>query len=238
MSRLLALYPESWRKRYGDEFLALLADRPPAFRDRLDIVRGAFDAHLNPQVAGPERVGDRAGLAALAGSALIVVAVVIAANGPVQYDDYGTYRDGGAALPVLVASMGLFALALFRVIDRLPRPQGRSRAVGLIALACGLLWSFAPWTFPLLGIFMVGVVVVAAGAHHAGLWPRWPALALAVLVALPLVFMLVQMLLPWYVIRQAGLQALYVLVLFVPLMGIWIIYGLGLLRGFTSPRSV
>jgi hypothetical protein len=49
MSRLVRLYPEAWRKRYEDEFLALLAERPPTIGDIVDTVRGAVDAHLNPQ---------------------------------------------------------------------------------------------------------------------------------------------------------------------------------------------
>ena len=52
MSRLVRLYPAAWRERYEDEFLALLAERPPTFADLLDTVRGAVDAHLNPQVQG------------------------------------------------------------------------------------------------------------------------------------------------------------------------------------------
>ncbi len=50
MTRLIALYPEDWRTRYEAEFLSLLADRPPDPLDRLDIVRGAIDARLHPQV--------------------------------------------------------------------------------------------------------------------------------------------------------------------------------------------
>jgi hypothetical protein len=30
MSRLICLYPADWRARYEDEFLALLAERPPS----------------------------------------------------------------------------------------------------------------------------------------------------------------------------------------------------------------
>lgn len=50
--RLLRLYPREWRDRYGEEFTELLAARPPSLRDRLDIVRGALDARIHPQVVG------------------------------------------------------------------------------------------------------------------------------------------------------------------------------------------
>jgi hypothetical protein len=54
MTRLVRLYPRAWRERYEAEFLALLAERPPSTRDTLDTVGGAIDAHLHPQLAGPE----------------------------------------------------------------------------------------------------------------------------------------------------------------------------------------
>jgi hypothetical protein len=43
---LIRLYPRAWRERYQEEMLALLEQRPPTARDRLDILRGACDAHL------------------------------------------------------------------------------------------------------------------------------------------------------------------------------------------------
>jgi hypothetical protein len=49
MSRLVRLYPKAWRNRYEEEFLTLLAERPPTIADHFDTVRGALDAHLNPQ---------------------------------------------------------------------------------------------------------------------------------------------------------------------------------------------
>ena len=60
MKRLLALYPRAWRQRYGDEFLALLEAERPAARLVLDVVVGALDAWLRPQVgraAAPASAG-------------------------------------------------------------------------------------------------------------------------------------------------------------------------------------
>ena len=61
---LVQLYPRSWRARYGAEFAELLSARPPTMQDRLDIIRGAVDARIQPQVldAPPQRevtAGDR-----------------------------------------------------------------------------------------------------------------------------------------------------------------------------------
>ena len=44
---LLRLYPARWRARYGDEFEALLAERPLGPFDVADVLLGALDAHLH-----------------------------------------------------------------------------------------------------------------------------------------------------------------------------------------------
>jgi len=51
------LYPRAWRERYGAELEALLEARPPTLGDRLDLIRGALDARVDPQVgsSAPER---------------------------------------------------------------------------------------------------------------------------------------------------------------------------------------
>ena len=49
MTWLLRLYPPRWRRRYGDEFLVLIAARPFSFGTALDIIGGAIDAWTRPQ---------------------------------------------------------------------------------------------------------------------------------------------------------------------------------------------
>ena len=44
---LLRLYPARWRTRYGDEFAALLAERPLGPFDVADVLLGALDAQLH-----------------------------------------------------------------------------------------------------------------------------------------------------------------------------------------------
>jgi hypothetical protein len=51
MSWLLRLYPARWRQRYGDEFQALVERQPLSAAVVLDILRGALDAWLRPQLA-------------------------------------------------------------------------------------------------------------------------------------------------------------------------------------------
>lgn len=235
MSRLLDLYPEAWRARYGAEFLALLEDRPPSLRDRVDIVRGALDAHTSPQLPGGGRVSDRAGFGAIAGFVVFYIAFAVALSGPEHADAYGTYRDGGAAIPFFILAMALLSMALSRTITRLPPAQVRARGVGVLGLACGLLWSMAPWLIPLLVIFLVGSAATAVGAQRAGLWPAWMPALLVACVVVPLIVALIQLMLPWYALRQAGFPFWIIIA---PISGLWLVYGIGLLRGFSTPTQV
>jgi len=50
-SRWLRLYPADWRARYADELAEVLAARPIDWHGRLDLIRGALDAHLHPLTA-------------------------------------------------------------------------------------------------------------------------------------------------------------------------------------------
>jgi hypothetical protein len=50
MSWLLQLYPARWRERYGEEFGAVLASQHASLGLVLDVLGGAIDAHLHPQI--------------------------------------------------------------------------------------------------------------------------------------------------------------------------------------------
>jgi hypothetical protein len=52
MSRLLRLYPAAWRERYEAEFLGTLQEGPVGLTGSVDIVHGAIDAHLHPELIG------------------------------------------------------------------------------------------------------------------------------------------------------------------------------------------
>jgi hypothetical protein len=60
MRILLRLYPRAWRARYGEELAMLLSDQRPSLRLVVDVLAGAIDAHLNPQLA-PAESGHRKG---------------------------------------------------------------------------------------------------------------------------------------------------------------------------------
>jgi hypothetical protein len=52
MSRFLRLYPAAWRERYDAEFLRVLQERPVRLSSSFDVILGAIDAHLHPELSG------------------------------------------------------------------------------------------------------------------------------------------------------------------------------------------
>jgi len=67
-SFLLGLYPREWRERYGDEFAALLEDIGMTPGVVVDVLTGAFDAHLRKRAS--DRTAARAQRALLGGGKL------------------------------------------------------------------------------------------------------------------------------------------------------------------------
>ena len=112
--RLLRLYPRWWQDRYGDEMASLLEARPLRRRARVDLVRGAFDAHLRG--AEPGTASRLAIFAALVAGAAWTIVGVASVGGPTPPDWPGYLA---ATLPiavvgavaVLVASLGVARLA-------------------------------------------------------------------------------------------------------------------------------
>jgi hypothetical protein len=50
-SALIRMYPREWRKRYGDEMRTLLEADGLSLRTVADLIGGAIDARINPQLA-------------------------------------------------------------------------------------------------------------------------------------------------------------------------------------------
>ncbi len=182
MSRLVALYPRAWRDRYEDEYLALLAERPPDQRDNLDIVRGAIDARLHPQLpSSPKTPLERppigrwsvvAGWITLLGAALFYVGVALAATGPIVVDGTDTYRDGSAALPFIFLAMVGLVIGMVAIVLTMPPSRPATAALYVSSLA-GLLWAGAPWLFWAGVIAFGGLIVIGGAAWRAGAWSAW-----------------------------------------------------------------
>jgi hypothetical protein len=50
MTVLLKLYPPSWRRRYGEELGALIDAQPVSIGNTIDVISGAIDAWIHPQL--------------------------------------------------------------------------------------------------------------------------------------------------------------------------------------------
>ncbi len=184
MSRLLRLYPAAWRQRYEAELLRLLHDRPLRLRDSVDVVRGAIDAHLHPELIGAERqplTHRLPGLFALSAGVIWVTWFLNAYSvGP-----DGEWGDGigYAVLLMFVTLPGDYLAAYARRIG-----IGIVATIGLAILALVLPWSVGHGLLNLsagiAGYLIAGAGMVTLPAIRAGLGPRgrWLLLAGALLV--------------------------------------------------------
>jgi len=201
MSRLLQLYPRAWRQRYGEELQSLIAARPPNARDRLDLVLGAIDAHLHPELVTSEqtaarpmrdltpsdlRIARRLGVGAMLGAVAWLAAWAIAANGPIVYDRGGSYRDGAAALPVLFLAGSLLVGGFFGHLIVLPAGAHVGRLAAFVAICCTILWTLGPWLLPFGAAALAGLAILAVAGWRAGTWSAAMAGAVVMLaIAVP-----------------------------------------------------
>ena len=190
MTRLIGLYPQAWRDRYEDEYLALLAERRPDPLDRLDIVRGAVDARLHPQVQGAPVAPEppvvrgpwpvRAGWLTLLGGVLWIATFVVVVNSRMIVDQWGTYRDTASAVPLFFGAVMLLGVGVIAVVLQLPTPARAARGATYVGSMAGLLWALAPWFLLAGAVAFGGLLVVAVAAWRAG---RWSLVELGILVA-------------------------------------------------------
>jgi hypothetical protein len=179
----LRLYPRAWRDRYEPEMLAVLEGRPVDWRTRVDLVRGALDAHVHPMTSPSIPV-----LAAIFAGVAWIVAGLAAATQPLPPDWPGFLIE---TLPVgLVGAVA--ALRVVLAVGRRsglggPRGTGLALATALVghvalmlALAVALVGGpYGSITGAALSIAGVGTVLVGLVRARAGDHP----LAGAVLIA-------------------------------------------------------
>lgn len=184
MNRLLRLYPRARRARYGAELASILEAEPPTLGDRFDLVRGAIDAHLHPELvdrdAEPRDIRDAASGSVLAGlviglgSVIWLAGVATMAAQPVGFEGY---RDASAfGLMVTIAGL-LYAAGIARLVWSGGIP-GRIGSASIAAFALLIL----PMVWPIVVIGFWGLLfsLAVAGLNRAvaGRWPGWLAAAL------------------------------------------------------------
>ena len=186
MSRLISLYPAAWRARYEPELRAILEDRPPSFRDRVDLVRGALDARLHPQLMQPGTAdldmppeGRAPGLAAVAGGLTwLGVSVLAGLAGSGRSDiDFGSL----VWISLFLMTIGLIG----------PLPAVRARQVRRGLVAGGILFTLGvlvpvdlkaiPFT-ALAWLITAGILAVAAMRAGLSSGRRWLVVGLGWLI--------------------------------------------------------
>jgi hypothetical protein len=193
-SLLLRCYPARWRARYGDEFEALLEERPLGPFDVMDILLGALDAQLRlrgreadvTQGRGfsmPLRIG---GVAAILGAALFATGIVLGIGivGEVEPVVPGILLVSGS-LALLVALAGLSAFQA-RSHPVLSWAAFAVTAIGILVGIVGIvglqLVAEEYWMAFILGILgaFVGSTLFAIATYRTAALSRGAALLLGV----------------------------------------------------------
>ncbi|MEO5941050.1 MAG: hypothetical protein ABIZ72_08660 [Candidatus Limnocylindrales bacterium] len=191
-SLLLRCYPARWRARYGDEFEAILVERPLGPFDVADILLGALDAQLRlrghvadtQQMKGFSmslRVG---GFAAILGAALLATSIVLGIGvvGSVEPVVPGILLAIGS-LALLVALAGLSAFQA-RVHPILSWAAVAVTAVGTIVVIGGIvgmqLFRDGYWDVMTIGVVatFVGSTLFAIATYRTAALSRRAALLL------------------------------------------------------------
>jgi MFS family permease len=164
---LLHLYPAAWRARYGEEFAELLAARPPRLSDRWDIVAGALDARLHPQVgqgvpsAAPvPRDRSVGGLVVVAGVLLTAWAMIGVLFMEPWADPTMPRMLAVSFVSGLVGSV-LLAVALLLIASRYDWSIGAAGAVGGVLTGAGLVFSSLGGGVAALLLLVGGTVLLA-----------------------------------------------------------------------------
>lgn len=238
---LLRLYPARWRTRYGDEFEALLRERPLGPFDVADVFLGAIDAHLHLLGLGAYSEHRRGfpmslrlgGIAAVVGGALWFTGFAWAGLDPADSDPGATVALLGT-IALLVGLTGLSAFqarvhpALIWAAFLLPAFGGALSTIGLIIMAAvgdQPVAGIYGW-----GLFIVGLLATLAGSilfavatYRTAALPRSGAAILGITAAISLVsFFGASALGDW-------LQALFIAGLLAFPIG-WIVLGLQAIR--------
>ena len=202
---LLHLYPARWRTRYGDEFEALLAERPLGPFDVADVLLGAFDAHLHLRGLGSYsehrrgfpmslRIG---GIAAVVGGALWFAGLMWSTLDPADQDLGAVLAAfGAAALVVGLAGLSAFQARRHPVLVwaafALPAVGGALATLGLFIMAAvgdQPVAGVSGWALLIIGVLgtIAGSLVFAFATYRTAALPRSGAVILGVSAVVSLI---------------------------------------------------
>jgi len=187
VTRLLRLYPGAWRDRYGDELVALLEEHPATALELFDLMRGALDAHLHPQVRGsgaaaPDKeipVNQRI-LGAMAAIGGLVWIVGIVSTYLLPLDVYGE-RDTSLAVWGVAIGAGLIGIALGELGTRPGSASWPGHAIAIASISLGVTVLLG-WPWLVIGLTGLPLMVMlgAARAYQTDALPGRAVAALGV----------------------------------------------------------
>ena len=210
MKRLLIrVYPARWRARYGDEFEAILDERPLGPFDVADILLGALDARLrlrgrrdaiSPPTRGfpmSLRIG---GLAAIAFGVLVAVSIggSIGILPPSLDPAFQLVFFSVASLLLLLALVGLSATQarahprLIWAAVAIPAAGAVLTLVGMLGMALfgdnAVVAGVSSWYFFMFGIMaaFLGSALFAIATYRTGTLSRPGAALVAIGTAIPI----------------------------------------------------
>ena len=196
---LLAAYPAHWRRRYGEEFRAVLESRPLGPFDVADVLLGALDARLSPTRRSVPAQGGHVvllrigGLGAVLGGIAWFVGIAVSS---------GLAGDGGrpwvgvmllGTIGLLVALVGLSAFQGHRnpllawLAVAVPGLGALVSAIGIAGMLLlpengSVLGLWSPWDMWILGMFanLIGSIFFAIATYQARVLSRGAARALGI----------------------------------------------------------
>ena len=246
---LLYLYPRVWRIRYEEEVLVVLASHPISVFELLDVLCGAFDAHLHPcfgTATMPLSEKMRQMLSALRGSLLAIfcayVGFLLAGAGFQKMTEDAALRSSGiAGLSFHLVALGAVVALLAMLAGSLP-----------VAIAVIKFTLVRRRRGPLLGLFvpilvfmvLLGALFLLKSPGHSDSSPLSPGeiilarslffgvpIAAAIISAGSVCFAVLQSEIPEKLLRFALLPFVLVTISMVLMMVSTLLWGLGLHYG-------
>jgi hypothetical protein len=197
---LLAVYPASWRRRYGEEFRAVLESRPLGPFDVADVLLGAIDARLTPRRHGALSRLDgghvvllrMGGMGAVLGGVLYFVGIA-GASGLAGSDAPWLAVASIGTLGILAALVGLSAFQAYRdpklawAAFAIPAIGALISVVGMAGMTLAgdsdspFIGSISPWSIWIVGFLtnLLGSVLFGIATVRAAVLSRRAAQALA-----------------------------------------------------------
>ena len=191
---LIRLYPARWRARYGEEFAAILEERPLGPFDVADILLGALDAQLRLRKVGADIAHGRSfsmslrigGMAAILGGVLTTTAIVLGTGMVWDVEPVVPgilFISGLAALLVALAGLSAFQARVHPFLSwAAVAVTSVGAIVAIVAIVGKQLFRDGYWDVMLFGILgaFVGSTLFAIATYRTAALSRRAALLLGI----------------------------------------------------------